>query len=101
WLDQVFGMDRLTWAHRWLGFTTIWLVVAHGVFIITGYAFGDGRPILPEAWTILTTYAWVLPATIGFVLFAAVGISSVRAARRRISYESWFLVHLLAYVAIA
>ena len=101
WLDQLFGMDRLAWAHRWLGFLTIWLVVAHGAFIITGYAFGDGSSILDEAWTIVTTYAWVLPATIGFVLFAAIGVTSVRAARRRISYESWFLIHLLAYAAIA
>ena len=101
WLDQVFGMDRLAWAHRWLGFLTIWLVVAHGIFIITGYAFGDGSSILDEAWTIVTTYEWVLPATIGFVLFVAIGVTSVRAARRRISYESWFLIHLLAYAAIA
>jgi len=101
WLDQLFGMDRLAWAHRWLGFLAIWLVVAHGVFIITGYAFGDGSSILDEAWTIITTYEWVLPATIGFVLFVAIGVTSMRAARRRISYESWFLIHLLAYAAIA
>jgi predicted ferric reductase len=101
WLDQLFGMDRLAWAHRWLGFLTIWLVVAHGAFIITGYAFGDGSSIVDEAWTIVTTYDWVLPATIGFGMFVAIGITSVRAARQRLSYESWFLVHLLAYAAIA
>ena len=26
WLDQTFGMDRLAWAHRWLGFGTVWLL---------------------------------------------------------------------------
>ena len=101
WLDQVFGMDGLAWAHRWLGFLTIWLVLAHGAFTIAGYAMGDGSPILAEAWTILTTYAWVWPATVGFAAFVVIGITSVRAARRRLSYESWFLVHLLAYAAIA
>jgi len=101
WLDQVFGMDRLAWAHRWLGFATGWLIVAHGIFIVTGYALGDGRGILDEAWLLVTTYQWVLPATIGGVLFIAIGISSVRAARRALSYEAWFLLHLLAYAAIA
>jgi len=101
WLDQVFGMDRLAWAHRWLGFATVWLIVAHGIFIVTGYALGDGRGILDEAWLLVTTYQWVLPATIGGVLFIAIGISSVRAARRALSYEAWFLLHLLAYAAIA
>lgn len=101
WLDQVFGMDRLAWAHRWLGFASIWLIVAHGVFTIVGYAFGDRMAILDEAWRILTTFAWVWPATVGSILFVAIGVTSVRAARRRLSYESWYLVHLLAYVAIA
>jgi len=101
WLDQVFGMDRLAWAHRWLGFATVWLIVAHGIFTVTGYAFGDGRGILDELVVIETTYAWVLPGTIGGLLFLAVGISSMRAARRALSYETWFLLHLLAYAAIA
>lgn len=101
WLDQRFGMDRLAWAHRWLGFATVWLIVIHGVFTVVGYALGDNAAVLDELWTILTTYAWVLPATIGAVLFVAIGISSMRAARARLSYESWFLIHLLAYAAIA
>jgi predicted ferric reductase len=101
WLDQVFGMDRLAWAHRWFGFATIWLIAAHGTFIVAGYALGDGHDILAETWTLLTTYAYVLPATIGFGVFVAIGATSVRAARRRLSYESWYLLHLLAYAAIA
>jgi predicted ferric reductase len=101
WLDQVFGMDRLAWAHRWLGFATVWLIVGHGIFITIGYAFGDGRGIVDELVVLVTTYDWVLPATIGGVLFIAIGISSMRAARRALSYEAWFLLHLLAYVAIA
>jgi predicted ferric reductase len=102
WLDQVFGMDRLAWAHRWLGFATVWLIAAHGIFIVTGYSMGGaGQTVLGEAWVILTTYAWVLPATIGFVVFVAIGITSMRAARASLSYESWYLLHLLAYGAIA
>ena len=101
WLDQLFGMDRLAWAHRWLGFATVWLIVAHGAFITAGYALGDHASILAEAWTLLTTYPWVLAAALGGLLFVGVGISSMAAARRRVSYETWFLLHLLAYLAIA
>ena len=101
WLEQVFGMDRLAWAHRWLGFTTILLLAGHGVFTTVGYALGDRSPVLVEAWTLLTTYPFVLMATVGFGLFVAVGVTSVRIARRRLSYETWHAVHLYAYLAIA
>ena len=101
WLDQLFGMDRLAWAHRWLGFSAIWLVVAHGIFTVAGYAVGDGRTLLGESWTILTTFDFVALSVVGFGLFVAVGVTSVRAARRRLSYERWYLIHLLAYVGIA
>ena len=101
WLDEAFGIDRLAWAHRWLGFATIWLIAAHGVLTTFGYALGDGAGVLDEAVTLLTTFPYVLWATAGFVLFVLVGVTSVRAARRRLSYETWYGIHLYAYLAIA
>lgn len=101
WLDQVFGMDRLAAAHRWLGFATVWLLLGHGVGTTVGYALGDGSSVLAEAWTLLTTYPLVLMATVGMGMFIAVAVSSVRYARRRISYETWHGIHFYAYLAIA
>ncbi|MEO8463621.1 MAG: ferric reductase-like transmembrane domain-containing protein [Chloroflexota bacterium] len=101
WLDQAFGMDRLAAAHRWIGFATVWLIAGHGFFIISGYGASEGSTFLGETWTILTTFDFVALATIGFGLFTMVGITSMRAARRALSYEAWFVLHLLAYLAIA
>jgi len=101
WLEQVLGTDRLNIAHRWVGFACLWLLAAHGIFTTTGYALGDGSSVLAEAWTLLTTYPYVLMATAGFALFVAVAVTSVRAARRRLSYETWYGIHLYAYLAIA
>ena len=101
WLDQVFGMDGLAWAHRWLGFATVWLIAGHGVLTTVGWSLGDGRSVLDEATTLLGTYPFVLMATAGMACFLAVAVTSVRAARRRLSYETWFGIHLYAYLAIA
>lgn len=101
WLDQAFGMDRLAGAHRWIGFATVWLIVVHGIFITLGYGASEGSSFFAEAWTILTTFQWVVLGTVGFLLFVIVGITSVRVARRALSYETWFILHLLAYLAIA
>ena len=101
WLDQVFGMDGLAVAHRWLGFATVWLLLGHGLFITVGYALGDRTGVVDEFVTLITTYPYVLMALVSGVLFAVVAISSMRAARRRLSYETWYGIHLYAYLAIA
>jgi predicted ferric reductase len=101
WLDQVFGMDGVAVAHRWLGFGTVWLLLAHGVFTTVGYALGDGSNVVEEFWTLITTYPYVLMALVSGVLFGAVAISSIRTARRKLSYETWYGIHLYAYLAIA
>jgi predicted ferric reductase len=101
WLDQVFGMDGLAVAHRWLGFATVWLLLGHVIFITTGYALGDGSNVVVEFWTLITTYPYVLMALVSGLLFGAVAVSSIKAARRKLSYETWYGIHLYAYLAIA
>lgn len=101
WLDQVFGMDRLAAAHRWIGFATVWLLLGHGIFTTVGYAMADRTNPLAEFVTLITTYPYVLMATVSGGLFAAVAISSIRKARRKLSYETWYGIHLYAYLAIA
>lgn len=101
WLDQLFGMDRLAAAHRWVGFGAVTLLAVHGVSTTVGYALGDGLPVVSEAWTLVTTYPYVLMATVSMALFGAVAVSSIRLARRRLSYETWYGIHLYAYLAVA
>jgi predicted ferric reductase len=101
WLDQVFGQDRITDAHRWVGFTAIWLLVAHAVLTTVGYAMGIGASPVDELFTLLTTYPYVLWSAVSLGLFILVAISSVRAVRRRASYETWYAIHLYTYLAIA
>jgi len=101
WLDQVFGQDKITDAHRWVGFGAIWLLVGHAVFTTFGYAMGLGASPVDEFLTLLGTYPYVLWSAVALVLFIAVGISSVRAVRNRASYETWYAIHLYTYLAIA
>lgn len=101
WLDRTFGRDRLAAAHRWLGFGTVWLLVGHGVFTTLGFALVDGESFPGEAWLLITTWQFVLMATVSLGLFVAVAVTSIRMARRKLSYESWYGIHLYAYLAVA
>jgi len=101
WLEQVVGQDALTSAHRWVGFACVWLIVAHVLLTTLGFALGDGSNLIVEAWTLLTTYQFMLMAGVSLVMFIAVAVSSVRIARRHLSYETWHGIHFYAYLAIA
>jgi predicted ferric reductase len=102
-LERAVGFDRLSVWHRWNGHACIDLVVAHVVFTVWGYALMDKLPISKEVTTMLGggVYPGMITATIGTGMLLAVVATSIVIVRRRLSYEWWYLVHLLAYAGIA
>lgn len=101
WLDRWIGADRLASWHRSNGQYTIALLVAHTVLIIAGYAGFDHLSVATETGKLLRHYPDVLAATAALGLLVLVSVTSVRAARRRLRYETWYFVHLYTYLAIA
>lgn len=101
WLERRFGMDGLAQWHRWLGFLVTILISAHVIFSTVGYALGDGNSVAAEAWTLITTYPYVLMATVATGLLIMVALTSIRLMRHRLSWETWRFLHLYAYLAIA
>jgi len=101
WLERDVGFDRMALWHRWTGFATLVLLVAHAVFITMGYAAEGQQGILRQMGDFITNYPDVLMSIVGTALFVGVALTSVRAARRRLSRETWYAVHLYAYLAVA
>ncbi len=101
WLERAVGQDRLVAWHRRLGPWALWLITAHVVLITLGYARMSHTGFLRQLWVFLTTYPDLLAATVGFGLLAMAGITSIRIARRRMHYETWWVVHLYVYLALA
>ncbi len=102
-LERTVGFDRLTRWHRWNGHVCIDLVIAHVVFIVWGYALLDKITVGHEISTMLGggVYPGMITATIGTAMLLAVVATSLVIVRRRLSYEWWYAVHLLAYAGIA
>jgi predicted ferric reductase len=101
WLDRFVGSDRLAAWHRANGGYSIGLLIAHTVLIIWGYAATDHVSVVHETSLVIRSYPDVLAATVALGLFIAIGISSIRIARRRLGHETWYFVHLYTYLAIA
>src|SRR5579872_12460 len=100
-LEWVVGFDRLTVWHRVNGKLCLYLVLAHVGFITAGYALLDRISIPTEASMLLGSYPGMMAALVGTVLLILVVVTSIVIVKRRLRYEAWYLVHLLAYAGIA
>jgi predicted ferric reductase len=101
WLERSIGFDRLAVWHRWTGFAAVTLLTGHVVFTTLGYSASSGTSIPTQLGDFVQHYPDVLMAIVGFALFLAIALTSVRLARRRLSREAWYALHLYAYVAVA
>ncbi len=99
-LEHAFGRDRLARIHRVVGLLSFYLLITHIVLIIAGYASGQWSAVLSTIWDLITNYGGMLLAVGGTACLIMVVITSVKAARRRLRYESWHLLHLYAYLGV-
>ncbi|GAB3774292.1 ferric reductase-like transmembrane domain-containing protein [Nocardioides ginsengisegetis] len=99
-LESAFGQDRLAHLHRIVGFTSFNLMLAHVVTITWGYAGGQLPGTPGTLWNLTVNYPGMLLAVAGTACLVMVVVTSLRAARRRLRYESWHLLHLYAYLGV-
>ena len=99
-VERAVGQDRLAAWHRWTGFTSFTTMLAHVGLITWGYAAGDLGAVPGTFWNLTVTYPGMLLALAGTLCLIMVVVTSVRAARARLRYESWHLLHLYAYLGV-
>lgn len=100
WIEKSVGHDRLVQWHRKLAPYSLYLIAAHVLFVLFGYAANDGFSIGRELWTMTWHYSWMLPAVVAFLFFMAAGITSYKRVRRQMSYETWWSIHIYTYLGI-
>jgi predicted ferric reductase len=99
-VERSYGQDELARRHRWVGFASFNLMVAHVVLITLGYAATTPKGLWGTIVDFVLNYPGMLLALAGTVALCAVVATSMRAARRRLRYESWHLIHLYAYLGV-
>jgi ferredoxin-NADP reductase/DMSO/TMAO reductase YedYZ heme-binding membrane subunit len=99
-LERAIGQDRLIRWHRALGPWGLYLLLAHVVLIVVGYAGLADTGILAQLWQLILTYPGMLGATVATALLFLAGITSYKRARRRFKYETWWSIHLYTYLAL-
>jgi len=99
-IERSYGQDELARRHRLVGFYSFNLLMVHVGLILVVYTLRDHNDLVHETWTVVTSYGGMLLAVAAVVALTAVVVTSVRAARRVLRYESWHLLHLYAYLGV-
>jgi predicted ferric reductase len=85
--------------HRRLGAAVFAFITAHIVFSTVGHA--AGKSLAAQTLTFIYGYPWLLAAYVGTALIVMIGLTSIRALKRRMRYETWYYLHLYAYLGTA
>jgi predicted ferric reductase len=100
-LERAVGQDRLVFWHRKIAPYALVLIGLHIVLVTLGYAKLATSGVLHQFWQFLSSYPDILAAAVAFALLVMGGVTSIRRARRRLKYETWWVVHLYLYLALA
>ena len=99
-IERSYGQDELARRHRLVGFWSFNLLLVHIALILVGYTLRDHDNLVRETWNVVTTYGGMLLAAAASVALTLVVVTSLRAARKALRYESWHLLHLYAYIGV-
>lgn len=99
-VDQRLGTDRALVWHRRAATLTIVLLVVHIVGTVLGYSAADGSGLGSEVSKLVGHYPDMLTATVGSALLLGVALTSIRAIRKWLRYETWLFAHWYIYPAL-
>jgi predicted ferric reductase len=99
WMERSLGLDRVLIWHRIAGDT---MGILLGVHVFTSLM--AEMSLRGGLWNTIRDMTGREPymgwASIGSLIVAVVVVSSWKSVRNRLSYETWYLLHLTAYVGI-
>lgn len=101
-IERRYGLVGLLRAHRWVGVAAVVTLLVHvGAVVVAGRA-GSGYSVssLYDGAVALLDEPWIVAAWTAAALFVLVGVTSWRRLRMRMPYETWYFLHLSAYVGL-
>lgn len=101
WVESALGHDRLVLWHRKAMPFALLFITFHVLLVLLGSAGTNQRIVAAQLWEYITSFQWMLAATVGFALLVLAGVTSYKRFRSRISYETWWTIHLYTYLGVA
>jgi predicted ferric reductase len=90
------GRDVIVEIHKKAGFWSFWFILAHILFVVTGYAIARDQNPWVSIGALTWELRWAILATIA--IFLAVILISLPRFKKQMSYDAWYWWHLVAYL---
>jgi len=95
--EQGFGRDVIVAVHKKVGFWSFWMILAHAVLLAVGYNIAEDANPWTSLGVFITQLQGAIAATV--VIFVAVIGMSVKRIKAKVTYETWHVWHVVAYIA--
>ncbi len=100
WLERTVGQDQLVRWHRKVAPYAVSLISLHVLSVILGYSQMLKTNVFHMLWSFWVNYPDMLSASVGYGLLLMAAFSSIRIARSKMKYETWWVVHLYTYLGL-
>ncbi len=99
-LEKIFGLDKLFIVHHFNGLLAWILICLHPIFIIIGYKMANDNSLWSQILEFLFNWDELLTAFLAIMIFIVVIGVSTTIIKKRMKYETWYVIHILVYLAI-
>ena len=97
--ERAVGLDHALLWHRWLAESAALLLVAHIASSVVAWSSREG--FAEAIGELVGEEQYMAMATVGAAGMLLITFLSLGFIRRRLSYESWYFIHLLIYASLA
>jgi predicted ferric reductase len=94
-LECHFGLEKLTWLHKWNGYLALTLILLHTLCLILGFAAAEHISLIKQTLDFMFSWEDVLKATLATVLLIVIVPMSIGIVRRGFKYETWWPAYLV------
>lgn len=96
-IEKNFDLEEINEFHRLNGYTMVYALCTHVVFLVMGYGVNSHLGWWPQFLQLNTGFEDVLKASIGSVVFIITAITSLHLMRKYLPYEVWYFIHIVVY----
>lgn len=100
WLEKTFGFPALSRIHHTNGLLAFIFIISHPILLTISYARIDKISLSSQFIDFLQNYPFAFLAFLGFLIFIILTLLSLYIVKNKLAYETWYAVHLLAYIAV-